>query len=100
MGAALAPADLARAPDLPCPQAGLRRLPGRRLVPVVRPRPHRRGDGRQARQVRPVLVTQAPQWLQDLAASAVTMEVPRIVRPPATGGRRSAVLVLFGEGPA
>jgi 8-oxo-dGTP pyrophosphatase MutT (NUDIX family) len=28
------------------------------------------------------------------------MEVPRIVRPPATGGRRSAVLVLFGEGPA
>jgi 8-oxo-dGTP pyrophosphatase MutT (NUDIX family) len=43
-------------------------------------------------------VTQAPQWLQDLAASAVTMEVPRIVRPPATGGRRSAVLVLFGEG--
>ena len=45
-------------------------------------------------------MTQAPQWLQDLAASAVTMEVPRIVRPPATGGRRSAVLVLFGEGPA
>jgi 8-oxo-dGTP pyrophosphatase MutT (NUDIX family) len=45
-------------------------------------------------------VTQAPRWLQDLAAAAVTMEVPRIVRPPATGGRRSAVLVLFGEGPS
>ncbi|HEY3883019.1 MAG TPA: CoA pyrophosphatase [Trebonia sp.] len=27
------------------------------------------------------------------------MDVPRVVRPPASGGRRSAVLVLFGEGP-
>jgi 8-oxo-dGTP pyrophosphatase MutT (NUDIX family) len=27
------------------------------------------------------------------------MEVPRAIRPPAVGGRRSAVLVLFGEGP-
>jgi 8-oxo-dGTP pyrophosphatase MutT (NUDIX family) len=27
------------------------------------------------------------------------MDVPRVVRPPAHGGRRSAVLVLFGEGP-
>jgi 8-oxo-dGTP pyrophosphatase MutT (NUDIX family) len=27
------------------------------------------------------------------------MEVPRIVRPPALGGRSSAVLVLFGDGP-
>ncbi|HWG00421.1 MAG TPA: CoA pyrophosphatase [Trebonia sp.] len=27
------------------------------------------------------------------------MEVPRVVRPPAAGGRRSAVLILFGEGP-
>ncbi|HVT69910.1 MAG TPA: CoA pyrophosphatase [Trebonia sp.] len=27
------------------------------------------------------------------------MEVPRGVRPPASGGRRSAVLVLFGAGP-
>jgi 8-oxo-dGTP pyrophosphatase MutT (NUDIX family) len=26
------------------------------------------------------------------------MDVPRAVRPPAAGGRRSAVLVLFGEG--
>jgi 8-oxo-dGTP pyrophosphatase MutT (NUDIX family) len=43
-------------------------------------------------------VTQAPQWLRDLADAAVTMEVPRIVRPPAAGGRKSAVLVLFGEG--
>jgi 8-oxo-dGTP pyrophosphatase MutT (NUDIX family) len=27
------------------------------------------------------------------------MDVPRFLRPPATGGRRSAVLVLFGDGP-
>jgi 8-oxo-dGTP pyrophosphatase MutT (NUDIX family) len=26
------------------------------------------------------------------------MDVPRIARPPASGGRRSAVLVLFGDG--
>lgn len=45
-------------------------------------------------------MTKAPQWLGDLAASAAAMEVPRVIRPPASGGRRSAVLVLFGEGPA
>jgi 8-oxo-dGTP pyrophosphatase MutT (NUDIX family) len=39
-----------------------------------------------------------PGWLRDLAASAATMEVPEIARPPASGGRRSAVLVLFGDG--
>ena len=41
----------------------------------------------------------APAWLRRLAAAAVVMDVPRVVRPPASGGRRSAVLVLFGEGP-
>jgi 8-oxo-dGTP pyrophosphatase MutT (NUDIX family) len=40
----------------------------------------------------------APAWLRRLAAAAAVMDVPRVVRPPATGGRRSAVLVLFGEG--
>lgn len=40
----------------------------------------------------------APGWLRDLAAAAAVMEVPRIARPPAVGGRRSAVLVLFGDG--
>jgi 8-oxo-dGTP pyrophosphatase MutT (NUDIX family) len=39
-----------------------------------------------------------PGWLRDLAASAAAMEVPEVVRPPASGGRRSAVLVLFGDG--
>jgi len=39
-----------------------------------------------------------PGWLRDLAAAAAVMEVPPIARPPASGGRRSAVLVLFGDG--
>jgi 8-oxo-dGTP pyrophosphatase MutT (NUDIX family) len=39
-----------------------------------------------------------PGWLRDLAAAAAEMEVPAIARPPAAGGRRSAVLVLFGDG--
>jgi 8-oxo-dGTP pyrophosphatase MutT (NUDIX family) len=42
---------------------------------------------------------EAPGWLRDLASAAAVMDVPRIVRPPASGGRRSAVLVLFGAGP-
>ena len=43
--------------------------------------------------------TTAPSWLTDLAAAAAAMDVPRVMRPPALGGRRSAVLVLFGDGP-
>lgn len=39
-----------------------------------------------------------PSWLRDLASAAAAMEVPRVVRPPTSGGRRSAVLVLFGDG--
>jgi 8-oxo-dGTP pyrophosphatase MutT (NUDIX family) len=39
-----------------------------------------------------------PGWLRDLAATAAVMEVPKVARPPASGGRRSAVLVLFGDG--
>ena len=38
-----------------------------------------------------------PGWLRDLAATAAVMEVPKVARPPASGGRRSAVLVLFGD---
>jgi 8-oxo-dGTP pyrophosphatase MutT (NUDIX family) len=41
----------------------------------------------------------APAWLRRLAAAAAVMDVPRVVRPPASGGRHSAVLVLFGAGP-
>jgi 8-oxo-dGTP pyrophosphatase MutT (NUDIX family) len=44
-------------------------------------------------------VDAAPPWLRRLAAMAAVMDVPRMIRPPASGGRRSAVLVLFGEGP-
>jgi 8-oxo-dGTP pyrophosphatase MutT (NUDIX family) len=40
-----------------------------------------------------------PTWLRELAAAARTMQVPAQLRPPAEGGRRSAVLVLFAAGP-
>jgi 8-oxo-dGTP pyrophosphatase MutT (NUDIX family) len=42
----------------------------------------------------------APAWLRDLAAAAAVMEVPGLARPPAYGGRPSAVLILFGDGPS
>lgn len=40
-----------------------------------------------------------PRWLTDLAAAAARMEVPSLLRPPADGGRPSAVLLLFADGP-
>jgi 8-oxo-dGTP pyrophosphatase MutT (NUDIX family) len=40
----------------------------------------------------------APGWLRRLAAAAAVMEVPPVLMPPVSGGRRSAVLVLFGAG--
>ena len=40
-----------------------------------------------------------PAWLRELAAAAETMEVHPGLLPPATGGRESAVLILFGDGP-
>jgi 8-oxo-dGTP pyrophosphatase MutT (NUDIX family) len=41
----------------------------------------------------------APAWLRELAAAVETMEIsPQLVPPPA-GGRESAVLILFGDGP-
>ena len=42
----------------------------------------------------------APRWLTDLAAAAATMDVLPPLQPPKTGGRPSAVLVLFADGPA
>ncbi len=41
----------------------------------------------------------APRWLHELAAAARTMEISPLLVPPDTGGRPSAVLVLFGDGP-
>jgi 8-oxo-dGTP pyrophosphatase MutT (NUDIX family) len=41
----------------------------------------------------------APAWLRELAAAAQTMEVHPRLMPPAAGGRESAVLILFGDGP-
>ena len=48
----------------------------------------------------PALPGSAPPWLIRLADAAGTMDVPPLLAPPATGGRPSAVLVLFGDGPA
>ena len=40
----------------------------------------------------------APAWLKPLVAAARELTVPAGLRPPAEGGRPSAVLVLFGTG--
>jgi 8-oxo-dGTP pyrophosphatase MutT (NUDIX family) len=40
-----------------------------------------------------------PRWLGDLAQAAAGMTMPSRMRPPPGGGRPSAVLILFGEGP-
>ncbi|HUC56422.1 MAG TPA: CoA pyrophosphatase [Streptosporangiaceae bacterium] len=37
-----------------------------------------------------------PGWLANLAAGAARMPVPPELRPPAGGGRQSAILILFG----
>ncbi len=39
-----------------------------------------------------------PEWLSRLATAACQMPVPRPLRPPESGGRPAAVLVLFGDG--
>jgi 8-oxo-dGTP pyrophosphatase MutT (NUDIX family) len=53
------------------------------VMPAGRP-----ADGRPA----------VPAWLDRLATAAAAMTVPDGMAPPASGGRRSAVLILFGEG--
>ncbi len=40
-----------------------------------------------------------PAWLRELAAAAQTLEISPLLAPPAAGGRASAVLILFGDGP-
>jgi 8-oxo-dGTP pyrophosphatase MutT (NUDIX family) len=40
-----------------------------------------------------------PSWLRDLAVAVRDSPVPVPLRPPPGGGRPSAVLVLFGDGP-
>jgi 8-oxo-dGTP pyrophosphatase MutT (NUDIX family) len=40
-----------------------------------------------------------PRWLTELAESASRMDVAPPLRPPLSGGRPSAVLILFGDGP-
>lgn len=40
-----------------------------------------------------------PAWLRELADAARAMEIAPLFQPPASGGRESAVLVLFAVGP-
>ena len=40
-----------------------------------------------------------PGWLRELADAASKMEINPLAQPPASGGRASAVLVLFSSGP-
>ena len=40
-----------------------------------------------------------PSWLHELADAARAMELSPLLVPPASGGRHSAVLVLFADGP-
>ena len=88
-------------------RAGLRRMRAGAPVPVIRRGPHRSAGRSQARQGRPVLVTPegreaaapVPGWLRELAEAASTMAVDPSARPPASGGRAAAVLVLFAAGP-
>ena len=40
-----------------------------------------------------------PAWLRELAAAAKTMEIPLLTAPPDGGGKPSAVLILFADGP-
>ena len=42
---------------------------------------------------------EVPGWLTALAQAAAGMSIPPSMRPPPGGGRPSAVLILFGEGP-
>jgi 8-oxo-dGTP pyrophosphatase MutT (NUDIX family) len=39
-----------------------------------------------------------PPWLAGLAGALASVPVPPLLRPPGTGGRRSAILILFGPG--
>jgi 8-oxo-dGTP pyrophosphatase MutT (NUDIX family) len=54
----------------------------------------RQEDGQTGRQTD----ESVPDWLRDLADAAGKMEINPQVQPPATGGRASAVLVLFSSG--
>ncbi|GGS62316.1 coenzyme A pyrophosphatase [Planobispora rosea] len=42
---------------------------------------------------------EVPEWLERLAERVTTAPVPPAMRPPRSGGRPAAVLLLFGEGP-
>ncbi|NAS22419.1 NUDIX domain-containing protein [Herbidospora sp. NEAU-GS84] len=45
-------------------------------------------------------MTDVPAWITDAAEKAGRSPVPLAMRPPRNGGRKAAVLLLFGDGPA
>nr|WP_062340491.1 CoA pyrophosphatase [Herbidospora sakaeratensis] len=45
-------------------------------------------------------MTDVPAWITEAAEKAGRSPVPLAMRPPQDGGRRAAVLLLFGDGPA
>jgi 8-oxo-dGTP pyrophosphatase MutT (NUDIX family) len=45
------------------------------------------------------VAVEVPEWLETLAERAAERPVPPALRPPRSGGRPAAVLLLFGEGP-
>ncbi|WP_062430934.1 NUDIX hydrolase [Herbidospora daliensis] len=45
-------------------------------------------------------MTDVPAWITEAAEKAGRSPVPLAMRPPRNGGRRAAVLLLFGDGPA
>ena len=63
--------------------------PGARDAPVPDPAGSAAAAGTRA----------VPEWLRDLARAGGQMQVSAHLRPPRAGGRASAVLVLFGDGP-
>jgi 8-oxo-dGTP pyrophosphatase MutT (NUDIX family) len=48
----------------------------------------------------PAAAASVPAWLRELAAAAKTIEIPLLTAPPDGGGKPSAVLILFADGPA
>jgi len=63
--------------------------------------PRRAGNtaGSDGRRVPLSQASELPRWLVALARSAEKMTVPPSLRPPSGGGRHSAILILFGDGP-
>src|SRR3954471_9000806 len=80
----------------------VRRCFGHRGAHDVRAVPQaRRRQGRRAQVLGSCCVSNPPEWLQPLLTAAAAVPAEELSRflPPEQGGRESAVLILFGDGP-